>query len=37
MEPWEQEVLLSIVLPAMLASNGLWALIESVYGETEAK
>ena len=26
MEPWVQEVLLPIVL-AMLASNGLWALI----------
>lgn len=36
MEPWIQGVLLPIVL-AMLASNGLWALIESVYGETEAK
>lgn len=36
MEPWVQEVLLPIVL-AMLASNGLCALIESVYGETEAK
>lgn len=36
MEPWVQEVLLPIVL-AMLVSNGLWALIESVYGETEAK
>ena len=36
MEPWVQQIAVPLAV-AVLTSSGLWALIESVYGETEAK